>query len=125
MDVGTTSLDEDQKGIGIPTTDVTKSKPIPHIAPRIDAEYYQAQVLDIGTINGISSSSVAGNVLNNNFVSQLFAFGDREFFKPPKSLSRLSARSWLCWSTRCREKLVRRQSIGIDYCHKSSASNQR
>lgn len=78
MDVGTMSDHEEQKGIGITTTDVTKTKPIPHIAPRIDPEYYQAQVLDIGTINGISSSSVTGNLLNHKFVSQLFAFRDHE-----------------------------------------------
>jgi hypothetical protein len=95
MDIVTLSEDEEQKGIGTTTTDVTKTKPIPHVAPRIDAEYYQAQVLDIGTINGSSSSSVAGDILKNKFVSQLFAFGDLEcllttnFFDSLSALSRV------------------------------------
>jgi len=69
---------EEEKEIGLTTTDVTKTKPIPHVAPRIDPEYYQAQVLDIGTIHGISSSNVAGNSLIEKFVSQFFAFGTHE-----------------------------------------------
>ena len=78
MDVGTMSDHEEEKEIGLTTTDVTKTKPIPHVAPRIDPEYYQAQVLDIGTIHGISSSNVAGNSLIEKFGSQFFAFGTHE-----------------------------------------------
>ena len=78
MDVGTMSDHEEEKEIEITTTDVTKTKPIPHIAPRIDPEYYQAQVLDIGTIHGISSGNIAGNPFINKFVAQCFAFGDHE-----------------------------------------------
>jgi hypothetical protein len=52
-------LDDDTRApltVEGPTT--TKTKTIPWVAPRLDPEYYQAQVQDLGTMYGAPSTQL-------------------------------------------------------------------